>query len=193
MLDGHLTEAFWQRSTSSRLMPRDPLLPNDDPTRIRLAWTNEALYVGIEQPADRSSALLGISLMAADRKGVQLSLYATKTNGPQTLNAYFHDYDANGGLRVVRDRAALSQSVGSIIDDNVTTELRFLWSDIGEVVVAEPGQIAKRDFLFNIESYSQPDSKVPNHVSSPWLIGTSPTWNSGYCKSLRLENGIPTR
>ena len=190
-LDGQLAEPFWQTASSSRLLPRDPQQPNDNPTSIRLAWTTEALYVGVEQPADRSSATLGVTLMAADRKGVQLSLYATRTNGPQTLNAYFYDYDPNGGLRVVSDRKAKSQSAGTITDSAVTTELRFLWSDIDVSLVPKTGGSIDQSFLFNIESYPQPDSKVPDHISSPWLIGTSPTWNSGYFKSLRVGGTTP--
>ncbi len=204
-LDGQLTEPFWQRTTTSRMLPRDPQQPNDNPTSIRLAWTTEALYVGIEQPADKASATLGITLMAADRKGIQLSLYAPKNNGPQTLNPYFYDYDSDGGLRVVSGRKSQSQSVGSITDTKVTTELRFLWSDIDEPVAADPGTpktlgtrnepgIAKRDFVFNIESYAEPDSKVPSHVSSTWLMGTQPNWHSGYYRALRLdvEKGLPS-
>jgi hypothetical protein len=186
-LDGQLTEPFWQTLPSSRLLPRDPAHPSDDPTSIRLAWTPDALYVGVEQPADRSSAILGVTLMGADRKGVQLSLYATRTNGPQSLNAYFYDYDPNGGLRVVKARKTSSRSMGSVTDSKVTTELRFLWSDIDVTLRPESDGSIAHDFVFNIESYSQPDSKVPNLVSSPWLIGSSPTWHSGYYKRLRIS------
>ncbi len=187
-LDGQLNEAFWGLSKSSRLVPRDPAQANDNPTSIRLAWTPEALYLGVDQPADKASAILGVTLMGADRKGVQLSLYATKNNGPQSLNAYYYDYDENGGLRVVKDRKAHSQSAAHVTDTRVTSELRFLWSDID--VTIEPGAEGTRqqDFLFNIESYPLPDSKVPSHVSSPWLIGTSPTWHSGYYKRLRIDH-----
>ena len=191
-LDGQLTEPFWQRATTSRMLPRDPQQPDDDLTSIRLAWTNEALYVGIEQSADKASATMGITLMGADRQGIQLSLFAPKSNGPQALNPYFYDYDPNGGLRVVSGRKSQSQSVGSITDAKVTTELRFLWSDIAESVIPNAEGIAKRDFVFNIESYLKPDSKVPSHVSSPWLIGTQPNWHSGYYRSLRLDTAQPT-
>ena len=191
-LDGQLTEPFWQTIRASRLLPRDPAQPNDDPTSIRLAWTPDALYVRVEQPADRSSAILGVTLMEANRKGVQLSLYATRNNGPQSLNAYFYDYDPDGGgLRVVKDRKTNSQSIESITDSKVTTELRFLWSDIDVTLNPETDGSIAHDFVFNIESYPQPDSKVPSLVSSPWLIGTSPTWHSGYYKSLRLGNAKP--
>jgi len=81
-LDGQLNEPFWQGTIASHLLPRDPQQPNDNPTSIRFAWTTEALYVGIEQPADKASATMGITLMGADRKGIQLSLYAPKNNGP---------------------------------------------------------------------------------------------------------------
>jgi hypothetical protein len=187
-LDGKLSEPFWQQAISSRLLPRDATQPNDDPTSIRLAWSSEALYVGVEQPADRASAILGISLMSADRKGIQLSLYATKTNGPQSLGAYFYDYDPNGSLRIVKDRKASSQSVGSITDTLVTTEMRFLWSDLDARIGPLGDGSAKPEFLFHIEAYPSLDSKVPSHVSSPWLIGTSPTWHSGYFKPLRLPD-----
>ena len=179
-LDGKLDEPFWQQANVSRMLPRDSTQPNDDPTSIRLAWTNEALYVGLEQPAIRASATNGFTLMGADRQGIQLTLYAPKNNGPQTLNAYFYDYDPNGGLRIVKDRKAQSTSVGSITETQVTTELRFLWSDFAESVAT------KREFVFNVESYPQPDSKVASHVTSPWLVGTQPGWHSGYYKSLRL-------
>lgn len=191
-LDGQLTEPFWQNATVSQMLPRDPQRPNDDPTLIRLAWTGEALYVGVEQPVDKSSATLGVTLMAADRKGIQLSLYAPKANGPQTLNPYFYDYDSNGGLGVVKGRESQSRSFGSINDAKFTMELRFLWSDIAEsdiaksVIADEQGDI-QRNFVFNIEAYPKPDSKVPSHVSSPWLVGTQPNWHSGYYRSLRLE------
>jgi len=186
-LDGRLNEPFWQRASSSRMLPRDPLLPNDDPTSIRLAWTDQALYVGIEQPADQASATFSITLMAADRKGVQLSLFAPKNNGPQTLNPYFYEYDSNGGLRVVNDRKSLSKSVGTVTDTTAVTELCFLWSDIGESVAPDANGIAKRDFVLNVESYPLPDSKIPSHISSPWLVGTQPNWHSGYYKALRLK------
>lgn len=187
-LDGHLTEPFWQHATASRMLPRDPVQPNDNPTSIRFVWTNEALYVGLEQPINEASATHGFTLMGADRKGIQLSLYVPKNNGPQTLNPYFYDYDPDGGLRIVTGRTSQSQSVGSITDSKVTTELRFLWSDIAESVTPNEQGIAKRDFVFNIESYPEPDSKVPSHVSSPWLVGTQPNWHSGYYRELRLAN-----
>ena len=187
-LDGTLDEPFWQRATISRLLPRDSQQPNDNPTTIRFVWTNEALYVGLQQPADGASATNGFTLMGADRKGIQLSLYIPKNNGRQTLNGYFYDYDPDGGLRIVKDRKVHSTSVGSITDSKVTTELRFLWSDIAESVSPNEQGIAKSDFVFNIEAYGQPDAKVPSHVSSPWLVGTQPNWHSGYYRSLRLAN-----
>jgi hypothetical protein len=101
-LDGQLNEAFWGLSKPSRLVPRDPTQANDNPTSIRLAWTPEALYLGVDQPADKASAILGVTLMGADRKGVQLSLYATKNNGPQSLNAYYYDYDENETPKAAR-------------------------------------------------------------------------------------------
>lgn len=189
-LDGQLNEPFWQRAASARLYPRDPQQPIENPTSIRLAWTPVALYVGVEQPADRSSALLGVTLMAADRKGVQLSLYAPKTNGPQSLNAYYYDYDANGGLRSVPDRKAMSQSLGTITASKVTTELRLLWSDIDASIDSQPALSTAGEFVFNIESYPEPESQIPSHISSPWLIGTAPTWNSAYFKTLRVTQSL---
>jgi hypothetical protein len=187
-LDGQLNEAFWGLSKPARMVPRDPAQANENPTSIRLAWTPEALYVGIDQPADQVSANLGVTLMGADRKGVQLSLYAARNNGPQSLNAYYYDYDENGGLRVVKDRKAHSQSAGHVTDARVTSELRFLWSDIDATIGPQAEGVLQQDFFFNIESYPLPDSKVPSHVSSPWLLGTSPTWHSGYYKRLRIEH-----
>lgn len=188
-LDGELNEAFWELSKPSRLVPRDPGQANDNPTTIRLAWSTEALYVGIKQPAHLASASLGVTLMGADRKGIQLSLYGARNNGSQALNAYFYDYDENGGLRAVQDRKAHSQSMGHVTDTSVTSELRFLWSDIDVTFGPQVEGAFRHDFLFNVESYALPESKVPSHVSSPWLIGTSPSWHSGYYKRLRIEQG----
>ena len=185
-LDGKLDEPFWQKATVSHMLPRDATQPNDDPTLIRLAWNNVALFIGIEKPAYHASALMGITLMGADRQGIQLSLYAPQNNGPQTLNPYFYDYDPTGGLRTVSGRKSQSQAVGAITAAKVTTELRFLWSDIAESVTPNEQGVAKREFVFNLESYPQPDSKVPSHVSSPWLVGTQPNWHSGYYRFLRL-------
>ena len=95
--------------------------------------------------------------------------------------------DANGGLRVVTGRKSQSQSVASITETKVSTELRFLWFDIAEPVTPNEQGKVKRDFVFTIEAYPMPDSKVPSHVSSPWLVGTQPNWHSGYYRSLRLH------
>jgi hypothetical protein len=168
-------------------VPRDPTQPFDNPTAVRFAWTDEALYVGIEQPQDGAAATIGIALQAADRQGVQLTLYAPQREGELPLNAYFYRYDETGnGLQAVQGRKAQSQSVGHRGDKSLTTELRFRWSDIDAAPKTADPQPNRR-FLVNIESYPQPDSKAASHHLSPWLIGTSPPWHSGYFKSLRLE------
>ena len=187
VLDGQLAEPFWQTATRSGMLPRNPQLPNDDPTSIRLAWTDKALYVGIEQPADRASASFGITLMAADRQGIQLSLYGAPRPGPYPVQAYFSDYDSDETKGVEKGRKALSESVGAATEKLVTTELRFLWSDIAESVTPDANGKSKRDFVFNVESYPLPDSKTATHVSSPWLVGTQPNWHSGYYKALHLK------
>lgn len=182
-LDGQLDEDFWQQAGMSRLLPRDPSQPNDNPTIVRTAWTNEALYFGIEHPAEQAPALLLVGLMAADRQGIQLDLSITRRDGPQALGGYFYTYDyANGGsLRAEKDRKAVSQSYGATLNGRTTTEVRFLWSDITETPKV------RQDFLFNILTYPKPDSNLPSHTLSPWLIGTSPTWNSAYWSRLRLR------
>lgn len=186
-LDGRLNEAFWSDAPTARLLPRDPGRLNDDPTVIRLAWSSEALYLGVEQPVESASATLGVSLMAADRRGVQLSLYSPRAEGLQTPSAYFYDYDPDGGLRLVKDRRAESRCARATVDGKATLEMRFLWSDLGERTDDRPEGPGKRDFLMNVEAYPLADSKAPGLVSSPWLIGSSPTWHSGYFKALRLD------
>lgn len=46
---------------------------------------------------------------------------------------------------------------------------------------AKPG-----DELLNIATYLKLDSRVPNHFSNPWLIGTSPIYNPAYYATVRL-------
>ena len=179
-LDGQLTEAFWKDAPVARLLPRDPQQPNDNTAKIRTAWTADSLYVGIEHPADQAPAHVIVSLMAADRKGIQLDLSFPRRPGPQPLNGYFYSYDRNGSLQVVKDHKSQSQCVGATDDTHATTELRILWTDIAETPTD------KRDYVFNVLTYPNPDSKVPSHTLSPWLVGTQPTWHSGYWSSLRL-------
>ncbi len=187
-LDGQMTETFWQQASTSRMLPRDPRKPNDDPTSIRLAWTDKALYVGIEQPADKASATFSVTLMAADRAGLQLTLILPQNNGPQAVNPYFYKYDANGGIVAVNDQKSQSKSWGTKSNTTSTTELEFLWSDLAESVTPDLQGHAKRDFLLDIESYPAADSKTATHSSSPWLIGTQPSWHSGYYKPLHLKS-----
>ncbi len=187
-LDGQLTEPLWQQAATSRLLPRDSLQPNDDPTAIRLAWTDKALYIGVEQPAHMASSTLSVTLMASDRKGLQLTLIVPKNNGPQAVNPYFYSYNSDGGIIAVSNRNSHSQSVGSVTDSKVSTELGFLWSDIAESVTPDTQGHSRRDFLLNIETYPLPDSKTATHTSSPWLVGTQPNWHSGYYKPLHLKD-----
>jgi hypothetical protein len=185
-LDGQLTEPFWEQADTARLVPRDPTLPFDNPAIVRFAWTDEALYVGIEQPLDRPVATIGVALQAADRQGIQLTLYAPQREGELPLNAYFYRYDETGnGLQAVPGRKAQCQSFGHCSDKSLTTELRFRWSDIDAAPKAAD-RPSNRRFLVNIESYPQPGSQAASHHLSPWLLGTSPPWHSGYFKSLRL-------
>ena len=82
---------------------------------------------------------------------------------------------------IVSAQAVKGSMLGTITDSKVTTELRFLWADLGE------SPETKRQFLFNVEAYPNADSKTPSHVSSLWLIGTQPNWHSGYYQAMLLK------
>lgn len=184
-LDGNLDEAFWRRATVSRLLPRNPAQADERPATLRLGWTSDALYVGIEQPAAQAAASLGVALHAADRQGVQLTLYAPWRTGLLPLNAYPYEYDEAGGLRSVARRELASEARAQVGAEGATFELRFAWSDL--VAAPAPAVDATRRFVLNVESYPTAEASVPSHVSSPWLIGASPTWHSGYFQTLRLD------
>ena len=174
--DGQLKEPFWQHACSLRLLPRDPKGANDDNSKFRFAWTPEALYVGIEQPTATAAAIWEVSLMTPDRKGVQVALHAQATG---SVAAYFYAYPATG-MMAVPGRKSLSKLVAQKTDEIVTAEFRIPWTDLP----TEPKPAD--ELLLNIATFPKLDSKVPSHVSSPWLIGTSPTYNPAYYGTIRL-------
>ncbi len=175
-LDGQLTEAIWQQAQPLRLLPKDPNAANDDRSNFRFAWTSDALYVGIEQPADAASAYWDVSLMTPDRKGTQAELIAQPSG---SIGAYFYQYPPEG-MKAVSGRKSDSKLVTHKTDRSVTAEFRIPWTDL-------PAEAKAGDeFLLNIAAYPKPDSKAPTHVSSPWLIGPSPGYNPMYHSSIRL-------
>ena len=174
--DGQLNEPLWQHARSLRLLPRDPQAANDDQSKFRFAWTPEALYVGIEQPTATAAAIWEVSLMTPDRKGVQVALHAQATG---SVAGYFYAYPVTGMI-AVPGRKSLSKFVATKTETHVTAEFRIPWADLP--TDAKPGD----DLLLNIATYAKLDSKTPSHVSSPWLIGTSPTYNPAYHGTIRL-------
>jgi len=174
--DGQLSETFWQHARSLRLLPRDPNGANDDNSKFRFGWTPEALYVGIEQPIDKAAAIYEVSLMTPDRKGVQVALYAQPSG---SVAAYFYAYPTTG-MTTVPDRKSLSKFVASKTATHATAEFRIPWTDL-------PADVKPNDeLLLNIATYPKPDSTTPIYVSSPWLIGTSPTYNPAYYGTVQL-------
>jgi hypothetical protein len=174
--DGLLNEPLWQQARELRLLPRDPNSANDDDSKFRFAWTPEALFVGIEQPLDIAAAIYEVSLMAPDRKGVQVALYAQPSG---SVAAYFYAYPTTG-MTTVPDRKSLSKFVASKTATNATAEFRIPWTDL-------PADVRPNDeLLLNIATYPKLDSTTPSYVSSPWLIGTSPTYNPAYYGTIRL-------
>lgn len=176
-LDGVLDEHFWQRAKSLRLLPRDPLAPNDDASDFRFVWTPEALYVGIRQPLDKAAASFEVSLMTPDRLGVQADLFAQKSG---VVSGYFYAYPSSG-MVAVPNRKSQSKMVVSKTEKYFIAEYRIPWTDLP--TDPKPGS----EVLLNIGIYPKPDSKVASHVSSPWLIGTSPTYNPAYHSTIQLE------
>ncbi len=174
--DGQLSEPIWQHARSLRLLPRDPKAANDDQSKFRFAWTPEALYVGIEQPTATAAAIWEVSLMTPDRKGVQLALHAQATG---SVAGYFYAYPVTG-MMAVPGRKSLSKFVAHKTDQFVTAEFRIPWTDLP--TDAKPND----ELLLNIGTFPKLDSHVPSHVSSPWLIGTSPTYNPAYHGTVRL-------
>lgn len=174
--DGKLDEPLWQQARSLRLLPRDPLAANDDQSKFRFAWTPEALYVGIEQPLDKAAASYDVSLMTPDRKEVQVELFAQPSGN---VAAYFYAYPPTGMI-AVPNRKSLSKFVASKTETHATAEFRIPWTDLP--TEAESGD----ELLLNIATYPKLDSRTPSHVSSPWLIGTSPTYNPAYYGTVRL-------
>ncbi|MCY2963691.1 MAG: DUF4838 domain-containing protein [Planctomycetota bacterium] len=175
--DGQLLEPFWKRARPLGLVPRDPKAANDDASQFRFAWTDEALYVGIEQPVATAAAIWEVSLMTSDRQGTQVALYSQPSG---SVSAYFYAYPATGMI-VVPGRKSLSKVVSVKTATHVTAEFRIPWTDLP--TDAKPGD----ELLLNLGSFPKPDSKAPSHVSSPWLIGTSPTYQPAYYSTVRLE------
>ena len=174
--DGLLNEPLWQQARSLRLLPRDPSSANDDNSEFRFAWTPEALYVGIEQPLDKAAAIYEVSLMTPDRKGVQVALHAQPSG---SVAAYFYAYPTTGMI-AVPNRKSLSKFVASKTATHATAEFRIPWTDLPTEAKAND------ELLLNIATFPKLDSKTPSHVSSPWLIGTSPTYNPAYYATVRL-------
>lgn len=174
--DGLLNEPVWQHARHLRLLPRDPNSANDDASKFRFAWTPEALYVGIEQSHDKAAAIYEVSLMTPDRKGVQVALLAQPSG---SVAAYFYAYPTTG-MTNVPDRKSLSKFVASKTPTHATAEFRIPWTDLP--TDAKPND----ELLLNIATYPKPDSTTPTYVSSPWLIGTSPTYNPAYYGMIRL-------
>ena len=174
--DGLLNESFWQQARTLRLLPRDPMASNDDNSSFRFGWTAEALYVGIEQPLDKAAAIYEVSLMTPDRTGTQVALHAQATG---SVAAYFYAYPATG-MVAVSNRTSLSKFVSSKTETHATAEFRIPWTDLP--TEAKPADT----LLFNIATYPKLDSPTPSHVSSPWLIGVSPTYNPAYYGTIRL-------
>lgn len=174
--DGELDEPFWQQARPLRLLPRDPQAANDDLSLFRFAWTAEALYVGVAQPLDKAAAIYEVSLMTSDRKGVQVALHGQPSG---SVAAYFYAYPPTGMI-AVPNRKSLGKFVASKTATQATAEFRIPWSDLP--TEAQPND----ELLVNIATFRQLDSKAPSHVSSPWLIGTSPTYNPAYHATIRL-------
>lgn len=174
--DGVLDEHFWHRSKALRLLPRDPLAPNDDESEFRFVWTPEALYVGIRQPLEKAAASFEVSLMTPDRKGVQADLFAQPSGA---VSGYFYAYPSTG-MVAVPNRKSQSKLVVSKTDKYFTGEYRIPWTDLP--TDPKPGG----EVLLNISIYPKLDSKAASHVSSPWLIGASPTYNPAYHSTVRL-------
>lgn len=174
--DGLLNEPLWQQARELRLLPRDPNSANDDNSKFRFVWTPEALFVGIEQSLDKAAAIYEVSLMAPDRKGVQVALHAQPSG---SVAAYFYAYPTTG-MTNVPNRKSLSKFVASKTATHATAEFRIPWTDLP--VDANPND----ELLLNIATYPKLDSTTPSYVSSPWLIGTSPTYNPAYYGTIRL-------
>ncbi len=174
--DGLLKEPLWALSRELRLLPRDPGATNDDRSKVRFAWTPEALYVGIEQPLETTAAIFEVSLMTPDRQGVQVALHAQAMG---SVAAYFYAYPATGMVSVP-NRMSLSKFVAAKTETHATAEFRIPWTDLPKE--AKPDD----ELLLNIATFPKLDSQTPSHVSSPWLIGTSPTYNPAYYGTLRL-------
>lgn len=174
--DGLLDEPLWQQARELRLLPRDPNLANDDHSKFRFAWTPEALFVGIEQSLDKAAAIYEVSLMTPDRKGVQVVLHAQPSG---SVAAYFYAYPTTG-MTAVQNRKSLSKFVASKTDTHATAEFRIPWTDLP--AAAKPND----ELLLNIATYTKLDSRTPSYVSSPWLIGASPTYNPAYYGTIKL-------
>ena len=174
--DGQLLEPFWKSAAPLGLVPRDPKAANDDASKIRFAWTNDALYVGIEQPTAQAAAIWEVSLMTPDRQGTQVALYGQPSG---SVSAYFYAYPVTGMI-AVPGRKSLSKIVSAKTESHITAEFRIPWTDLP--TDAKPND----ELLLNVGTFPKLDSSVVSHISSPWLIGTSPAYNPAYYSTLRL-------
>ena len=114
--------------------------------------------------------------MTPDRKGVQVALHAQPSG---SVAAYFYAYPTTGMI-AVPNRKSLSKFVASKTATHATAEFRIPWTDLPTEAKAND------ELLLNIATFPKLDSKTPSHVSSPWLIGTSPTYNPAYYATVRL-------
>lgn len=174
--DGQLLETFWKTDRPLRLLARDPNAANDDNSQLRFAWTDAALYVGIEQPIATAAGTWEVSLMTPDRQGAQVSLFGQPSG---SVSAYFYAYPATGMI-VIPGRKSLSTIVSRKSATHVTAEFRIPWTDLP--TNAKPND----ELLLNVSAFPKPDSRAASHVSSTWLIGTSPTYNPAYYGTLQL-------
>ena len=114
--------------------------------------------------------------MTPDRKGTQVALHAQPSG---SVAAYFYAYPPTGMI-AVPNRKSLSKFVVHKTEQFITAEFRIPWTDLP--TEAKPND----ELLLNIGTFPKPDSAVSSHVSSPWLIGSAPTYNPAYHATIRL-------
>lgn len=177
ILDGKLDEPIWNATRMHRLVPMGIEPAHDDPTIMRYAWTPDALYLTVDQPREKASAGIEVSLTDLGRQGFHLSLYCNRdgSSGPR-----FYRPGKDGGLEAVAGRTSGSRMKLSGDEQHLRMEIRVPWSDLD----VKPA--ANAEFFLNVATYPNPASQAPSHVSSPWLIADTPAWNPAYFGLLRL-------
>ncbi|MFO0875952.1 MAG: DUF4838 domain-containing protein [Gemmataceae bacterium] len=183
VLDGKLDDPTWKAARMHRLVPMGIEAANDDTTAIRYAWTPDALYLSVEQPREHASAGIEVSLTDMARSGFQLSLYCNRDG---SAGPTFYRQGKDGGLEAVKGRTSGSRMKLSGDDKQMRMEIRVPWSDL-DVKPAANGE-----FFLNVATYPKPISRVPSHVSSPWLVADTPAWNPAYFGLLRLTATEPS-